>query len=394
MQEFDALAKSLQPHYSHFDVSRRLLFTGHSHQAWPDVAFQGVQDYLNMVAEQVDKKWGFAFEKTEQMRSYLRDFYDDPTGKYCREQNTHVLLVSWLSSLDLKNKPKIITTTGEFHSMYRQLRMFEEHGLNIVYLPHENDEELLNAIKKEIDDSTAAIMLSRIYYETAEINTKVSKIAAEAKKADVPIMIDDYHGTNVVPLSFTEEELEHIYLLIGGYKYLQWGEANCFLRYPANCRLRPAITGWFSAFEQLDHPRTDDPVSFDEGDQKFATATYDPISQYRAAAVTDFFQKQGLSPDVLQKQYRAQISYLRKLFDENNFEGSNIKHANTKPLKETGGFMALRSPDARDIRADLLKKDVFTDARNDIIRFGPAPYTTSNQCEEVIRELFDTIRSF
>ena len=394
MQKFDALAKSLQPHYSHFDVSRRLLFTGHSHQAWPDVAFQGVQDYLNMVAEQVDKKWGFAFEKTEQMRSYLRDFYDDPTGKYCREQNTHVLLVSWLSSLDLKNKPKIITTTGEFHSMYRQLRMLEEHGLNIVYLPHENDEELLNAIKKEIDDSTAAIMLSRIYYETAEINTKVSEIAAEAKKADVPIMIDDYHGTNVVPLSFAEEELEHVYLLIGGYKYLQWGEANCFLRYPANCRLRPAITGWFSAFEQLDHPRTDDPVSFDEGDQKFATATYDPISQYRAAAVTDFFQKQGLSPDLLQKQYRAQISYLRKLFDENNFEESNIKHANTKPLKETGGFMALRSPDARDIRADLLKKDVFTDARNDIIRFGPAPYTTSNQCEEVIRELFDTIRSF
>jgi selenocysteine lyase/cysteine desulfurase len=119
MQEFDALAKSLQPHYSRFNVSRRLLFTGHSHQAWPDVAFEGVQDYLRMVADQVDKKWGYAFEKTELMRNYLRDFYDDPTGKYCREQNTHVLLVSWLSALDLKNKPKIITTTGEFHSMYR-----------------------------------------------------------------------------------------------------------------------------------------------------------------------------------------------------------------------------------------------------------------------------------
>lgn len=394
MQEFDALAKSLQPHYSHFDVSHRLLFTGHSHQAWPDVAFKAVQDYLRMAAEQVDKKWAFAFEKTEQMRGYLRDFYDDPTGKYCREQNTHVLLVSWLSALDLKNKPKIITTTGEFHSMYRQLRMLEEHGLDIVYISHQNDEELLKGIKEEMDDSTAAIMLSRIYFETAEINTKISNIAKEAKKAGIPVMLDDYHGTNVVPLSFTEKELEHVYLLIGGYKYLQWGEANCFLRYPADCELRPAITGWFSAFEQLDLPRTDEPVTFDDGDQKFATATYDPISQYRAAAVTEFFQKQGLSPDVLKKQYRSQVRYLRHLFDENNFEGSGIEHANKRPLEETGGFMALRSPHARKIRAQLLEKNVFTDARNDIIRFGPAPYTTSEQCEQVISELFDTIQSF
>jgi len=394
MQEFDALAKSLQPHYSHFDVSRRLLFTGHSHQAWPDVAFRGVQDYLRMVAEQVDKKWGFAFEKTEQMRDYLRDFYDDPTGRYCREQNTHVLLVSWLSALDLKNKPRIITTTGEFHSMYRQLRMLEEHGLEIVYLPHQNDEELLNSIKEEIDDSTAAIMLSRIYFETAEINTKLTDIAKEAKKHSIPVMIDDYHGTNVVPLSFREEELEHVYLLVGGYKYLQWGEANCFLRYPADCELRPAITGWFSAFEQLDLPRTEEPVTFDDGDQKFATATYDPISQYRAAAVTEFFQKQGLSPELLLKQYRSQVRYLRQLFDESNFEGSGIEHANKRPVEETGGFMALRSSDARKIRAHLLEKNIFTDARNDIIRFGPAPYTTSEQCEQVISELFDAIRSF
>ena len=36
----------------------------------------------------------------------------------------------------------------------------------------------------------------------------------------------------------------------------------------------------------------------------------------------------------------------------------------------------------------LLEKDIFTDARDDILRIGPAPYTTSEQCEEVIRELF------
>lgn len=392
MQEFDTLAKSLQPHYSHFNVANRLLFTGHSHQAWPDVAFDGIKEYMRVVAEQVDKKWNFGFEKTEIMRSYLQNYYDDPTGKYCREQNTHVLLVSWLSSLDLINKPKIITTTGEFHSMYRQLRRLEEEGLEIVYLPHEDDDELLEAVRHNLDEQTAALMLSRIYFETAEINTKLPEIAQVAKKAGVPIMIDDYHGTNVVPLSFKEKQLEHVYLLIGGYKYIQWGEANCFLRYPEDCKLRPVITGWFSAFEQLDHPRDDQPVSFDDVDQKFATATYDPISQFRGAAVTEFFQKHGLRPEVLRKQYSSQLSYLRDLFDEKNFKGSGIEHANTRPIKETGGFLALRSEKARKLRAMLLEKNIFTDARDDILRIGPAPYTTSEQCEQVIMELFECLK--
>lgn len=392
MQDFDALATSLQPHYSHFNVANRLLFTGHSHQAWPDVAFEGIQQYMRMVSEEVDKKWGPSFEKTEILRNYLRTYYDDPKGRYCREQNTHVMLVSWLSSLDLKTKPKIITTTGEFHSMYRQLRRLQEEGIEIVYLPHQNDDELLDAVKTNIDDETAAIMLSRVYFETAEVNTKISEIAKTAKNSGVPIMIDDYHGTNVVPLSVRESNLDHAYILIGGYKYLQWGEANCFLRYPADCELRPVVTGWFAAFETLDHPRDDKPVSFDDGDQKFATATYDPISQYRAAAVAEFFQKQGLSSDMLRDQYSAQLSYLRSLFNEKKFDPAKIKHANKRPLEESGGFLALRSPHARKLRAMLLEQNIFTDARDDVIRFGPAPYTTSDQCEQVMEALSGCIK--
>mgnify|MGYP001556365702 CR=1 FL=1 len=31
---------ALAPHYSRFHVAERLLLTGHSHQAWPDVGFE------------------------------------------------------------------------------------------------------------------------------------------------------------------------------------------------------------------------------------------------------------------------------------------------------------------------------------------------------------------
>lgn len=391
MYDFDILARNLQPYYSKFDVANRLLFTGHSHQAWPDAAFEGMEEYGRMVATEVDKKWDHGFAKTEILRNYLRKYYDDPNGKYCREQNTHVLLVSWLSSLDLKNKPKILTTTGEFHSMYRQLRSLREIGIEVVQMDHKNDDQLLESFKENLDERTSAVMLSRIYFETSEINTQLKQIAKQASSFGVPVLVDDYHGTNVVPLSLKDEELEEIYILIGGYKYLQWGEANCFLRYPSNCSLRPVITGWFAAFQQLDHPKDDEPISFDDGDQKFATGTYDPISQFRAAAVTQFFNKMNLTPGLLRNQYSSQIKYLRDLFDEHNFEESGIVHANPRPIDETGGFMALQSNDARHLREELLKDGIFTDARDKILRIGPAPYTSKEQCALIIRHLFQKL---
>ncbi|MEO1021389.1 MAG: hypothetical protein AAFW89_02505 [Bacteroidota bacterium] len=393
MSDINQLAQKLIPHYSHFKVSERLLFTGHSHQAWPDVALEGQAEYYHASAELVDKKWGLAEEKTEQLRGYLRRFYDDPEGMYCREESTHVLFVSWLSSLDLRNKPKIISTDREFHSLYRQLHRLEEEGLEVVYVPTTPDETFAERMVSEMDETTSAVMLSRVYFESSLINPHLTQIAREARARNIPVLIDDYHGTNVVPLSIREADLEDCFLLIGGYKYLQWGEANCFLRFPRSCTYRPAITGWFAAFSALEHPRSDAPVTYDDSDQRFASGTYDPSSQFRAAKVVEFFDEQGLNPQVLRKQYLAQVGLLREQFLLYDFNPEVIRLTHQQSLEQNGGFLSLTSPHAREIRAHLLDKDVFTDARDQILRFGPAPYITESQIEEAMEELNHTIKS-
>lgn len=387
MSDIDFLANKLIPHYSHFNVSERLLFTGHSHQAWPDVAREGQTEYFDVCARDVDNKWEAAFEKTDILRNYLRDFYDDPDGFYCREESTHVLFVSWMSSLDLKNKPKIISTDGEFHSLFRQLHRLEEEGLEFLQVPVQPDESFAERIIGEMDDRTSAVMLSRVYFETSLINTHLTEIAEAAREKGIPVMIDDYHGTNVVPLSIREAGLEDCFILIGGYKYLQWGEANCFLRFPRDCDYRPAITGWFASFSTLDKPRDDDPVEYDHDNQRFASGTYDPSSQFRAAKVVEFFREHGLSPQVLREQYMAQVGLLRVLFKEKSFDHSVIRLTHEKPLERNGGFLSLTSPHARDIRARLMKNGVFTDARGEILRFGPAPYITTSQIQQAMDEL-------
>lgn len=391
MNEIDQLATRLAPHYSHFDVTNRLLFSGHSHQAWPDVALEGLKESFLVAAKEVDTKWDTAFEKAEVLREYLRNFYDDPNGYYCLAENTHLLLVSWLSSYDLKNKPKVITTDAEFHSMFRQLHRLKEEGLQVEMIDAES-QHIVNEISQKIDRQTSAIMLSRVYFESGLINPHIPEIADIARANGIPLLIDDYHGTNVSPISIRENNLEDVFILIGGYKYLQWGEGNCFLRFPENCELRPAITGWFASFSTLDEPRNDQPVSYDEGNQLFATGTHDPASQFRAAKVAEFFREQELTPEKLESQYRAQVGLLRKLFQNKHFDPEVIKLRHSEPLERNGGFLALQSPKAREIRAALLEKEVFTDARGDILRLGPAPYTSTEQIERAIDALAESVK--
>src|SRR5699024_8564731 len=238
-------------------------------------------------------------------------------------------------------------------------------------------DNLVHQVRDFIDDDTAAIMLSRVFFGSGLINPHLSHIAQLARSKGIPLLIDDYHGTNVVPLSIREANLEDCYFLFGGYKYLQWGEGNCFLRFPKDCTLRPAITGWFASFSTLDEPRDMQPTQYDDGNQRFASATYDPTSQFRAAKVVNFFREQGLTPRVLHNQYQQQIKLLKNLVLEQNFDPSIIQLVHQKPIDQNGGFLALQSPDARTIQARLFDEGVWTDARDDILRMGPAPYITS-----------------
>lgn len=383
--DIDELAQKLAPHYSHFDVSNRLLFTGHSHQAWPDVAKEGLQESFEVAATDVDNKWEAAFEKVDILRRYLRNFYEDPDGMYCLGQNTHQLLVSWLSSFDLQNKPKIITTDSEFHSMSRQLKRLKEEGLEVVTVDGHAD-DIVKQIERQIDDQVSAVMLSRVYFNSGIVNQHITEIAELSRSHDIPLLIDDYHGTNVVPLSISDENLTDCYVLIGGYKYLQWGEGNCFLRYPSDCDLRPAITGWFASFSELDKTK-EHRVSYADDHQRFASGTFDSSSQFRAAKVVEFFENMELTSEVLYRQYQQQIKLLQKTFLDKDFDTEVIQLAHRQPVENIGGFLALQSPFARTIRAKLMEKGVFTDARGDILRFGVAPYITSQQITKAMDEL-------
>jgi kynureninase len=285
----------LAAHYSRFRVTERILLTGHSHQAWPDVAFEAQQRAWLDAAELVDDKWGRALEQAARVRAGFSRLIGDAPESIALAQNTHELVTRWLSALPFTTRRRIVTTSGEFHTIRRQLDRLAEEGLEIVKVPARPVEELSARLASEVDDRTLAVMVSSVLYETAEIVPDLDRVAQACERHGVPLLVDAYHHLNVVPFDLRAMGIESAFVTGGGYKYCQLGEGNCFLRVPSGTRLRPVLTGWFAEFEHVgEHPNAPHPtVSYGVGAAAFAGATYDPTSHYRAAAVFDFHIAQG-----------------------------------------------------------------------------------------------------
>lgn len=383
----DFYSKELAKHYRHFNVSERLLFTGHSHQAWPDIAMDAMVEAFQNAATRVDDKWNEVFERIEVMRRYLRTYYDDPSGYYTHGENTHNLIVRWMSGLNWKPGDNIVTSDSEFYSLYRQLKRFSEDGLEIRFVHALPLKGFSERVKSAISDRTAAVMISRVYFESGLINNEIAETAMICRNLSKPLIIDDYHGTNVVPLSVSKSGLEDVYILVGGYKYLQWGEGNCFLRYPIDCTMRPSITGWFAAFSDLKNSRSVGNVTYDGGDMRFSGATFDGVSAFRGSAVVRFFENMGLTPSLLAKMYREQIAFMKYTFKKLDFDPKKITLAHDYPLSNNGGFLAFRSSRSMMYYERLKELGVLTDCRGEILRFGVAPYITSDQITAAMEKL-------
>lgn len=378
-------AATLAPHYSRFRVTERLLLTGHSHQAWPDVAWHGVAEALEDAASHVDDKWERAFQKADRVRAGFRTLLGGIDGDLTLSANTHELLVRLLSALPWKERQEIVTTDGEFHTARRQLLRLAEEGVRVHWIPTQPLETLGTRLAQAITNKTALVFCSSVFFETARIFPELAKVAAAAAQFEAPFLIDTYHHLNVLP--FNPIGLENAFILGGGYKYCQLGEGNCFLRSPRDCTLRPVITGWFADFSSLagaPHPQ----VQYgSHPGARFAGATYDPISHYRAAAVFDFFEREGLTVERLRARSQAQLQLLATGIDSLRLPETFLTRDRETPLPDFGGFLSLITPHAETLERELLRAGVHTDHRGNRLRFGPAPYLSDAQIAQAVEIL-------
>ncbi len=376
----------LAPHYTRFRVAERLLLTGHSHQAWPDVGFAAQQQAWLDAAELVDDKWERAEARASQVRGGFARLLGDVPANIALGQNTHELVTRWLSALPLRNRRRLITTDAEFHSLRRQVdRLAEEDVFDIVRIPARPCDALASRHAAAVNDRTACVMVSSVLYDSAEIVPGLDRVAAACRTHGAALLVDAYHHLNVVPFDLEMMGIEDAFVTGGGYKYCQLGEGNAFLRVPPDCRMRPVLTGWFAEFASLEHTGSHQ-VAYGAGALAFAGATYDPTSHYRAAAVFEFHAEQGLTPDRLRAISQHQVGLLKSGIEALDLD-EHAARIEPMPDDRRGGFLAIRSAYATDLSKALRRQGVLADARGQILRLGPAPYLTDEQLRRACEAL-------
>ncbi len=383
---------ALAPYYSRFRVEDRLLLTGHSHQAWPDVGFDAHQQAWLDAAEHVDDKWDLAFERADRVRAGFARLLDDSEGDIALGANTHELVVRLLSALPLGERPRIVTTDGEFHTLRRQFDRHAEEGLEIVRVTAEPLDTVAARLADAIDGRTALTAVSSVFFRSARIVPGLAEVAAVCRQRGAAFLVDAYHSLDVVPFSIPAMGLQDAFVVGGGYKYCQLGEGNCFLRLPPGCELRPVVTGWFAEFDLLSHRH--DPkrgVAYGAGPARFAGSTYDPTSHYRAAAVFDFFEQRGLEPELLRRVSQHQVGRLIAGFDGLDLDPAVIDRDRDIETEEIAGFLVLNAPRAGDICGALRDRGVLSDYRGETLRLGPAPYLSDEQLDAAMEVLGEVV---
>ncbi len=365
--------RALREHYSSFLRPDRVLLTGHSHQAWPDVARAGLLRSFEDAAAHVDDKWGRAMAVADELRAFVGARVGAPAREIALAESTHTLVTRFLSALDWSRRRHLVTTGGEFHSLRRQLARLAELGVEVTWVAPEPLGTLAGRLAAAVRPDTAAVLASAVLFRDASVVPGLEEAVAAAHRVGARALVDAYHAFCVVP--FDVGDWGDAFVVGGGYKYAQMGEGNAWMRVPDDPSLRPALTGWFSDFEHLDRPVDAGPVGYGERPcDRFAGATYDPASHYRGAEVARFFEARGLTVEALRACSLAQTARIGAAL-------ARLERLTPSEDGLRGGFVAFRVAEAAGCVAALRARGVFADSRADVLRLGPAPYLLDEEID-------------
>jgi selenocysteine lyase/cysteine desulfurase len=368
----------LRAAYSRFLASGRVLLTGHSHQAWPDAARDALLASFDDAARLVDDKWNEAvFPKAKVVgEKILGRMGYDPGDAIAFGKSTHELVFRLLTCLPLEQRPRVVTTRSEFHSLRRQLTRLAEEGVDVVWVDAQPREGLVDRVLEAITPGTAMVAVSAVFFDDAYVVPRLGEIIARAHEVGAIPLVDAYHAFNIVPVAWGPAK-ERAFVTAGGYKYAGFGDGLSWLRIPAGTTLRPVYTGWFADFGALSAPQGSG-VVYGPGGMRFMGATFDASALYRAHAALETWERFGLGPERLRAISTRQT---RRILDGLDAAGQGAGVLAARDDAHRGGFVTVRAKGADAIVKALRAEGVLVDARNDTLRIGPAPYLTDDEID-------------
>ncbi|EJL28853.1 selenocysteine lyase [Caulobacter sp. AP07] len=352
----------------------RLHMAAHSHHLWPDVTLAAQVEAWEDAAVLADHKWDKA----------LGEVYPSAQGLVARElslpspdsvvfaPNTHTLLAVLLSAVG-KRPVRVLSTDGEFHSFRRQAQRWIEAGeIELTRVDSDTPDFAERFLAAARAGGFDLIFVSHVFFKSGFVFDRVWELADLARPEGPWVVVDGYHGFRAIPTDLSAVA-DRLFYIAGGYKYAMAGEGAAFLHAPPGFGPRPALTGWYAEFGDLEGPPGGVGYARDAG--RFLGATFDPSGLYRFVAAGRMLEAQGLTTAVIAGHVGGLQGNLL----------AGIPAGAAGPLKDAvllnppgrgsrARFLALRHPSAQAWKQALAAKDVVVDVRDDVLRIGLSIY--------------------
>ena len=265
----------------------------------------------------------------------------------------------------LPDRPRVITTSGEFDSVDVILKQYAALArIDVRWVEADGQGAFtVDALIAALERGTDLVVVSQVMFMSGQIINDLDRLAVACHQHGARLLVDSYHAIGVIPVDAAQIGCD--FMIGGSYKYLRGGPGAAFLYIAPEALesgLRPLDTGWFANSEEFAYQRPDPPLLKSGGDA-FLESTPPVLTWYQARSGQQFTLAIGI--DRLRAYSLHQLTALREYLSQagvNSAVGGDTHH---------GAFLAVRLATATQLPSILEGEGIICDARGEWLRLCP-----------------------
>jgi kynureninase len=280
-----------------------------------------------------------------------------------------VALSAFAEAIDYGQRPRVVMTSLDFPTVAYQWLAKVKHGIELVVVESPDRISVpVDAIAREIDDRTALVVTSHVYFTTGAIQD-IKRVADAAHAHGALCLIDAYQSVGQVPVDVQAAGVDA--LVAGGLKWLLGGPGIVFLyvRDVVAQQLEPRISGWFGQREQFAFdPRA---LTFHDDARRFELGTPSLAAIYAQLGGLEYIEEIGIP-----KIREVTAALTEDLIAAVRAAGFKPKVA-PEPAQRSAIVMVPMPDPAASVR-HLAAGGVVVDSRPGHVRFSPFFYNVQD----------------
>jgi selenocysteine lyase/cysteine desulfurase len=301
-----------------------------------------------------------------------------PPGTVALHPHVSSTLAAVAESLDYRRRPRVVVTSLDFPTVAYQWLARAPEGVEVVVVESPDGIGIpLEALARVVDDRTALVATSHVYYTTGAIQD-IRAVSEIAHRRGALLLVDGYHAAGQLPVDV--QALDADFYCGGGLKWLLGGSGIAFLyaRSELLSALAPRTTGWFAHRDQFKFdPRT---LELHDDARRLESGTPSMLSVYAQLGGLDVIEEIG-PPEIR----RTTMTLAEDLIERAREAGLRPKVAPDAATRS--GIVMLPNVDPASTVRVLADAGIVADARPGHVRLSPYFYNIADDHRAAIERL-------